>query len=122
MKDKAKNDLGKTENDQQHVQELSELDRAHATIRRLNRRVQSAEAGLAEKINANKGQSLGRILAISAATMYAAQLEDLRATLPTSDEATFILDGLLLHAPGWRIPDALLEKLKRLTESVKAAA
>lgn len=62
-----------------HTGPSPEIAQSRETIRRLNRRVQSAEAGLSEKINAHAGQSFGRILANSAATMYAAQIEDLKA-------------------------------------------
>lgn len=84
-----------------------ELTLARETIRRLNRRVQSAESGLAEKINENAGRSLGRAFANAAATMYAAQLVDanetigrqcveiarLRETALTGDDIGFILSG-----------------------------
>lgn len=47
----------------------TELDRAHETIARLNRRCQSAERGLAAKLNPGP-RNFGRILANSAATMW----------------------------------------------------
>jgi hypothetical protein len=65
----------------EHMTAESELEMARETIRRLNRRCQSAEAGLAEKVNANAGRSLGRAFANAAATMYEAQLEEARASL-----------------------------------------
>jgi hypothetical protein len=91
------------------------LTRAHATIRRLNRRVQSAEAGLAEKVNANAGRSFGRALANSAATMYGAQLEDakaliqsLRETALTPEEAQHGLDQIPDNQCGWPPEDCPL--------------
>ena len=104
--------------------EPTELERAHATIRRLNRRVQSAESGLAEKINANAGRTLGRAFANAAATMYASQLEDLRSMLPSPEEASA---GVTMIVEGFNedfllpVEKALLAKLKRLTESAAVA-
>lgn len=96
--------------------EPTELDRAHATIRRLNRRVQSAESGLAEKINANAGPSLGRAFANAAATMYAAQLEDLRGMLPTAAEARLCLHALQVGGYAVSVTSQLVEKLRRMAE------
>ena len=86
----------------EHMTAESELEMARETIRRLNRRCQSAEAGLAEKVNANAGRSLGRAFANAAATMYEAQLEEARASLAhlqenalTPEEAKALYD----HSP-----------------------
>ena len=46
-----------------------------------------------------------------------AEISRLRSDQITADEATFIFDGLLLHAPKWRIPDELYAKLSRLSEA-----
>jgi predicted hydrocarbon binding protein len=103
----------------------TELERAHATIRRLNRRVQSAESGLAEKINANAGRTLGRAFANAAATMYLSQLDDLRSMLPTPGEAVELLWGLEggIHKEFTEEQFAnLTAKLRRLTESAEAVA
>lgn len=40
------------------------------------------------------------------------ELSALRSLQLTLEERMFITDGLLLHAPGWRIPEALSEKLR----------
>lgn len=65
------------------LRESDELAAARETVRRLNRRCQSAERGLAEKVDElqRAGPSLGRALANAAATMYREQLADANAKL-----------------------------------------
>ena len=58
-----------------------DLAAARDKIRELNRRCQSAEAGLAEKVNATAGHSLGRALSNAAGVMYREQYRDLLATV-----------------------------------------
>lgn len=58
---------------------LTALTEARETIRRLNRRCQSAEAGLVAKMES--GPCFGRALANASATMYREQNVELRALL-----------------------------------------
>lgn len=57
-----------------------ELDQARETIKRLNRRCQSAESGLAARIEPGD-RTLGRVFANAAAVMYRERLEDVRACI-----------------------------------------
>ena len=76
----------------------AELAALRETNQKLNRRCQSAEAGLAAKLTS--GPSFGRALANAAATMYHAQLAERNAELvalrkrPTLEQA---LEGILGH-------------------------
>lgn len=69
-------------------EQSKELAEARETIRRLNRRCQSAERGLAEKLEEARraGPSLGRALANSSATMHRAQNAELTARLRHLEE------------------------------------
>ena len=74
-----------------------ELAAARETIRRLNRRCQSAEQGLAQKIDEMQraGRSMGRAFANSAATMYREQLADANAKLQAvAADAARLLDHM----------------------------
>ena len=62
----------------------SELAEARETITRLNRRVQVAEAGVAEKMKASAPGSLGRALANAAASKAEAELAALKARIVES--------------------------------------
>lgn len=61
---------------------IAEVNRLRETVKRLNRRCQSAESGLAQKIDEMRraGWSFGRAFANSAATMYSEQIEELKAS------------------------------------------
>ncbi len=89
-----------------------ELTAARDTIRRLNRRCQDYEAALAEKLNANAGRSFGRALANGAATMYRAQLEEIRAALATAEVASGSAEHVLLYVS---LPTAEYERLRALS-------
>lgn len=56
----------------------SERDALRETVKRLNRRVQVAEAGIAEKVKVSAPGSFGRGLANAAAEMYKAERDALR--------------------------------------------
>lgn len=59
----------------------AELAAARETIKRLNRRVQVAEAGIAEKVKASAPGSLGRALANAAADKYMRERDMAQAEL-----------------------------------------
>jgi hypothetical protein len=59
----------------------AELAESRETIKRLNRRVQIAEAGVAEKVKEHAGGSLGRALANAAADMYMRERDEAQAEL-----------------------------------------
>jgi hypothetical protein len=59
----------------------AELAQSRETVKRLNRRVQVAEAGVAEKVKESSGRNLGRALANAAAEMYRHERDEARAKL-----------------------------------------
>lgn len=59
----------------------AELATARETIKRLNRRVQVAEAGVAEKVKESSGRNLGRALANAAFEMMKGELDKAQAEL-----------------------------------------
>jgi hypothetical protein len=64
-----------------HFEQMqAELAESRETIKRLNRRVQVAEAGVAEKVKASGG-SLGRALANAAADRYMRERDEAQAEL-----------------------------------------
>ena len=63
----------------QHAE--AELATARETIKRLNRRVQVAEAGVAEKVKASAQGSFGRALANAASEMFMHERDEARADL-----------------------------------------
>lgn len=67
--------------DGQHRARMERLDEARETITRLNRRVQMAESGLAEKLKESAPGSLGRSLANAAAEKYMHERDEARAEL-----------------------------------------
>jgi len=71
-----------------------DLAAARDKIRELNRRCQSAEAGLAEKVNAHAGPSLGRSLANAAGVMYREQYRELLAAVRAYLAARSTLDQM----------------------------
>lgn len=68
----------------------SELTRAHETIARLNRRCQSAERGLAAKLNPGP-RTFGRILANSAASMWHAWALDMARGILAKEISTDVI-------------------------------
>ncbi len=67
------------------MSEADELQIARETIRRLNRRVQAAEAGLKERLKhyvpGQSGPSWGRNMVNALALIYVRERDDLRMTL-----------------------------------------
>src|SRR5574337_2005371 len=59
----------------------AELAASRETIKRLNRRVQIAEAGVAEKVKASAGRSLGCALANAAADAFIHERDEAMAEL-----------------------------------------
>lgn len=62
-----------------HAALIAEIAELRETNTRLNRRCQTLEAGIAEKVSSNAGPSLGRSLANAAATRAQAEITQLRA-------------------------------------------
>lgn len=76
----------------------AELAQSRETIKRLNRRVQIAESGLAEKIKAS-GRSLGRALANAAADMFMHERDEARAELAQIKERIAKSNPVLCEVP-----------------------
>jgi hypothetical protein len=76
-----------------------ERDEARETASRLNRRAQSAEAGVAEKIHSGTGPSLGRSLANAGASMFKRERDEALAELARLRERAEALEveNALLH-------------------------
>lgn len=84
--------MGKDNPENEITQLQAELARAHETIARLNRRCQSAERGLAAKLNPGP-RTFGRILANSAAAMWGAWALDMARGILAGEITDDLLDN-----------------------------
>lgn len=87
---------------------IAELRAARETNGRLNRRCQTYEAGLAEKLSETQPRGFGRMLAISGLTMREAELDAIHDRLVTIVDEAFGLQPVIEST------DELLTALERL--------
>lgn len=78
-----------------------ELAESRETIKRLNRRVQVAEAGIAEKVKEASGRNLGRALANAAADMFRHERDEALAELAALKRRIAEAVELRVGDPAW---------------------